>query len=305
MQFLTVTHIQEMLLSGFENIIENKELINSLNVFPVPDSDTGHNMSKTVTGLIELLKDNSYTSIQDITKDLLPRGLKDSQGNSGILLVSFLEGFLESLSEKEEVMLKDLVVAVELGNKKAKETVEKDIPGTMIDCIDELKDTLIEIQGKHIKFSLIDIFEKAIDQNHQALLETKNKMEILKKENVVDAGALGFTLFLHGWYEALSGKTVTLPPSIIFSKRDTEISLKNNKFEVVFIVTNSLFEMADIRLMLDGYGDSLDIIEVFEKIKVHIHTDEYESVKEAAHLIGTVETMNIVNMETNEVIFTL
>jgi dihydroxyacetone kinase-like predicted kinase len=63
--------------------------------------------------------------------------------------------------------------------------------------------------------------------------------------------------------------------------------------------------MADIRLMLDGYGDSLDIIEVFEKIKVHIHTDEYESVKEAAHLIGTVETMNIVNMETNEVIFTL
>lgn len=271
---------------GARNVIDNEEVINSINVFPVPDADTGSNMAKTLSGFNNLDLSNS-TNSKNIFEHLLNSTLENSQGNSGIMITAYLSGLLKSLTAVSQITDEDLKKGFLKAAAVARSSVTNPKVGTMLDVMDALS------QG----FENENNINEALKLTKAALVGTESKMKILSQNHVVDAGALGFTIFIYGFF----GKTFNLksidtaPVKKIKDKNFGEFPM-----EVVFIIEEALFSQADIREMLSPLGDSLDIVAAAGKIKVHIHTDQPKLVSDTAYLFGKIEKVVTVDMRKTD-----
>lgn len=283
MDKISLENFIKMLLLGADQVIKNRDLINSINVFPVPDSDTGSNLEATFKGVKKVLTNSSHKKMSDLSKDVLDAAFNCSQGNSGLMMTSFLAGFLASLVGSE-ISDKDLAKAFERGAVAIKNSVENPKNGTILDVTDTF--------AKEFKK---DSSEKALAAARSALIKTENKMKVLSDNHVVDAGALGFTLFLYGFFGEKFDYSKIDIKKIKAQKLNFEFP-----YEVIFIVSNSNFEISDIKNMFHPMGDSLDIVQASEKIKIHIHTNEPDLVAQTAQLLGKIESIKTVDMRKEE-----
>ncbi len=295
MPSITQTDLSNILLTGCKRVIENKEKINAINIFPVADKDTGNNLANTFSGIVQILESKTFDSSNQMVEAILDTALDESQGNSGMIMVSFLDGFLTSLKGKKQFTLKDLVTGLQIGTIKAKNSVEHYIKGTMIDAINSFSDAL-EKGSKTDSNSISEIFYQAVQKTRITLINTENQIKLLEESQVVDAGALGFTFFVYGMYEGISGIRVELTEIDMLPVHNKKLTSTKFPFEIMFTISQTPFSTQQLKKMFHQLGDCLDIITVQEKVKIHIHTNKPEVVKETALLTGEIMQLQVVDM---------
>jgi DegV family protein with EDD domain len=294
MDYLTQNELKRMLLKSWERIEKEKEEINKINVFPVPDQDTGTNLAKTLEGIKREIEGKEFKNLEEISKAALEGALISAQGNSGVIYTGFLAGFLPKL-DKNPVDAKKLAEAFEEGKKRAWKSMVNPKEGTILDVIDAAAETFKKEAEK--ERNIVKIFEKVIEKAKEALLATREKMEIFKKANVVDAGGLGFLMILESYLDALKPERKKEEKK----ERPSEeirrfVQVLANRFEVVALVLDPKFDEERVRGKLKRLGNCLDIVKVENKMKIHIHTDYPDEVRDVLRKIGRIEDLRIEDM---------
>lgn len=290
MEFLTQTELQKMLLLSAERVEERREEINKINVFPVPDQDTGNNLAKTLAGIREVLEGKSFKSLDELSEAALEGALTTAQGNAGIIYTGFLAGFLPVL-DKNPVSAKKLALAFEKGAQRARQSIQNPKEGTILDVIDAAAQTIKEKSEK--EHSIIAILKAAVEKANEALLATQEKMEVFRKANVVDAGGFGFLIILESYLDSLEPMLAKVSADKEKPSEKTKrfIRILSNRYEIVALVENPKFSEKEIRDKLKKLGNCLDIVQVRNRMKIHIHTDYPDEVKNIIRNSGQIQNL--------------
>ena len=288
-----------MMLSAAAEIELNKQKINELNVFPVPDGDTGTNMSMTLNAADADLRRGgvTLTKAADLTASALLRG---ARGNSGVILSLLFRGFSKALKGKTEADGRDFAAALTAGVDAAYKAVMKPAEGTILTVSRLTADAARDLAEENCEIEYV--LTHAIDTAHAALDNTVNQNPVLKKAGVVDAGGMGFCLILRGMLESLrgndticedAGETNEEADFAIFDSEDITFA-----FDTVFIVRKreDITSLDPLREYLGSIGDSLVIGEDDEAFKVHVHTNIPGDALSEAQKYGTLELAKIENM---------
>jgi len=286
MEFLTQEELKKMMLLSWEKIEENKEQINKINVFPVPDQDTGSNMAKTLLGIKEAIEGKEFKDLNEISEATLDGALTSAQGNAGVIYIGFLASFLPLL-DKNPVDAKKLAIAFEKGAERARQSIQNPKEGTILDVIDAASQTFKE--GAEKQTDIIKILKSATEKAKEALLATREKMEIFKKANVVDAGGLGFLMILESYLEALEGKKNEAKKEEKPSEKIRRfVQVLSNRYEIVSLIENPRFNENTILDKLKKLGNSIDVVQIGNKMKIHIHTDYPDEVRDVMRRTGSI-----------------
>lgn len=278
---LDPTKLKEMFLQAWKKIKENEEKINKINVFPVPDQDTGTNLERTLFGIKEKIEGKNFNSLKEISEKILEGALFSAQGNIGVIFTGFLTGFLPNLAEG-----KSFFFAFKEGEEKARNSISKPKEGTILDVIEGAK------KGMENENDLERLLERAIEEGKKALDLTRQKNEILKKANVVDAGGLSFLLILESFLETISKKEKFKEKEMVLEKKAI-FQILPQRYEVVALIFNPKLKKEEIEKLLEPLGNCLDIVEIENKMKIHIHTDFPQELREKLKKIGEIENLKI------------
>ncbi len=291
---------KEMLLFGTVSIAQAQQAINDLNVFPVPDGDTGTNMSLTIQTAAQELKKIEPATVDQAASVTASALLRGARGNSGVILSLLFRGISKELKGCKEADGAAFAAAMQEGVAAAYNAVMKPAEGTILTVsrlAAERAASAAEEQN-----SVEYVLEQAIAQGEITLAQTTDMNPVLKKAGVVDAGGKGFLLILGGMLSALRGEErpeLTAEDSqekadfAMLSEEDITFT-----FDTVFIVRKSGRSIEPFRRFLDGIGDSLVIGEDDEAFKVHVHTDIPGEALSEAQKYGTLELAKIENMRT-------
>ena len=293
---------KDMVLFGAACIAGQKQAINDLNVFPVPDGDTGTNMSLTIQTACAELKKADHETIDDAAK-ITARGLlRGARGNSGVILSLLFRGMSKSLKGLTEADGAALAAAMQEGVATAYGAVMKPAEGTVLTVSRLAAQRAIEAAQENncVEF----VLEEAIRAGEVTLAETVEMNPVLKKAGVVDAGGKGYLIILDGMLRCLRGEAIPevgeeteVKEKADFAALEDEITFT---FDTVFIVRKTMGEksLEPLRAYLDSIGDSLVIGEDDECFKVHVHTDIPGTALTEAQKYGTLELAKIENMRT-------
>ncbi len=289
-----------MMLSAAAEIDLNKQKVNELNVFPVPDGDTGTNMSMTLSAAsTELRKADGIplTKAADKTASALLRG---ARGNSGVILSLLFRGFSKSLKGKLEADGKDFAAALTAGVEAAYKAVMKPAEGTILTVSRLTADAARDLAEENNEIEYV--LQHCLDTAHAALDNTVNQNPVLKKAGVVDAGGMGFCLILRGMLESLRGNDIVCEDTGATNK-EADFGIFDSEditfaFDTVFIVRKreDITSLDPLREYLGSIGDSLVIGEDDEAFKVHVHTNIPGDALSEAQKYGTLELAKIENM---------
>ena len=295
MESLTCKQLQKMIVFSCERIEREKEEINKINVFPVPDQDTGSNLSGTLSGIKKALQEKNFKNPKELGDAALDGALMAAQGNTGIIYTGFLVGFFSETEETSVIDFNYLKKAFKNGFERAKDSIQDPRPGTILDVMEAVSISFNESNGGDI----VELFEKALIKANDALLNTPNRMEILKKAGVVDAGGLGFLMIMETYLDVLEEND---KPFITKQKRKTAsatkqfIQILTNRYEVVALMYDVQLSEKEMHEKLKNMGDCLDIIQVKDRVKIHIHTDDPYDVRDVIKSFGQEEAIRIEDM---------
>jgi DegV family protein with EDD domain len=299
MNVLKREDVQRMLIGGYAHVLSKKEAVNKINLFPVPDQDTGSNLVRTLRGVYDAIYGRHFISMKDLTHEALEGALMCAAGNAGIITTSFLGGLFEPFADSE-VDTPTLVVGFTRGYERAYTSVQDPKAGTILDVMEF---TSRQLNTLPKDATILYTFEKAVEYSQEALLKTKGKVPTYKKSEVVDAGGLGFVYLLEGFLFGLQNShTMTVKTE---SKNGENIGkplseIVNRRFEVVSILSDIQKEQTNIMQELTAYGDCIDVISINGKMKVHIHTDVPNTVKEKLNSWGEILHIKTVDMNEGE-----
>ena len=293
---------RRMIISAAAAIEINKQKINELNVFPVPDGDTGTNMSMTINNAVADLKradSPTLTKAADITASALLRG---ARGNSGVILSLLFRGISKSLKGVEETTGVGFAEALQVGVDSAYKAVMKPAEGTIL-TVARLAAAAAEEAAKEQDY-VEYVLDRAIVRGKVALEDTVNQNPVLKKAGVVDAGGVGWITVLSAMLSALRGEDVIAPEAGSETALKEQASFSDFETEDItfaycteFIVSrDNELDPEALREYLNGMGDSLVLVDDDEIIKVHVHTNHPGEVIEKALTYGGLITVKIENM---------
>ena len=293
---------QEMLIFGAASIAKEKQSINDLNVFPVPDGDTGTNMSLTMHAAAQELQKRSPATVDlasSITASALLRG---ARGNSGVILSLLFRGMSKSLKGCVTADGCTFAAAMQEGVSAAYNAVMKPAEGTILTVSRLAADRAMAASAE--KNSVEYVIEQAIAQGEETLRQTVDMNPVLKKAGVVDAGGKGFLVILKGMLAALRGETMPTLETEHAARDKADFASVGDEditfaFDTVFIVRRiDDRSIEPFREFLNSIGDSLVIGEDDEAFKVHVHTDTPGVALTEAQRYGTLELAKIENMRT-------
>lgn len=301
-QYIEGKMLRDMFVSGANNLQNHKELVDKLNVFPVPDGDTGTNMSLTISYAMKELAKVENDSITEIGKSLSKGSLMGARGNSGVILSQIIRGFSKSIEGKEQISTEDLAKAFKNGSDTAYKAVIKPIEGTILTVVRESGEYAIKAAKK--EKDLLKFLEMVIDEANKSLERTPELLKNLKEAGVVDSGGKGLVLIYEGMYEALEGnpiKAKDLNDSNVSEVKQagTSINTEDIKFCYCteFILESNSISDTEIRDIMLKYGDSLAVVGDEGIIKVHVHTNDPGLVLQDALKHGQLVTIKIENMK--------
>lgn len=291
---------KEMLLFGTVSIAQAQQAINDLNVFPVPDGDTGTNMSLTIQTAAQELKKIEPATVDQAASVTASALLRGARGNSGVILSLLFRGIAKELKGCKEADGVAFAAALQEGVAAAYNAVMKPAEGTILTVSRLAAERAANAAEEHN--SVEYVIEQAIAQGEITLAQTTDMNPVLKKAGVVDAGGKGFLLILGGMLSALRGEE---RPELTEenAQEKADFAMLNEEditftFDTVFIVRKSGRSIEPFRRFLDGIGDSLVIGEDDEAFKVHVHTDIPGEALTEAQKYGTLELAKIENMRT-------
>ncbi len=295
---------QRMVIHAHAAIHAQKQPINDLNVFPVPDGDTGTNMSLSIGAAAAEMRKKHYDAVGAAAQGTASALLRGARGNSGVILSLLFRGFAKAIKEKETMDGRDLAIALDFGVAAAYKAVMKPAEGTIL-TVSRLAAARAAGCARESD-SIEAVLEAAIQEGQAALDNTINQNPVLKKAGVVDAGGKGFLVILQGMLDEIRGlpmpdlgQTDAAPSG----KADFEAMAAGDitfAFDTVFIVRKAKedVDLEPFREYLNSIGDSLVIGEDDEAFKVHVHTNIPGSALNEAQKYGTLELAKIENMRT-------
>ena len=290
----------ELLLFGTVSIAQAQQAINDLNVFPVPDGDTGTNMRLTIQTAAQELKKIEPATVDQAASVTASALLRGARGNSGVILSLLFRGIAKELKGCKEADGAAFAAALQEGVAAAYNAVMKPAEGTILTVSRLAAERAVNAAEEHN--SVEYVIEQAIAQGEITLAQTTDMNPVLKKAGVVDAGGKGFLLILGGMLSALRGEErPELTEENAQEKADFAMLSEEDitfTFDTVFIVRKSGRSIEPFRRFLDGIGDSLVIGEDDEAFKVHVHTDIPGEALTEAQKYGTLELAKIENMRT-------
>ena len=293
---------KQMILHGAAAITAQKQAINDLNVFHVPDGDTGTNMSMTIGAAATELNKTSPASIDQAASITASALLRGARGNSGVILSLLFRGLSKGLKGQESAGAQVFAAAMQEGVSSAYKAVMKPAEGTVLTVSRLAAKRAVEAAAKEA--DLEAVLEAALQEGREALAQTIDMNPVLKKAGVVDAGGKGYLLILEGMLAALRGEPLPeMAGEAEKPKADFEVFSAEEitfAFDTVFIVRKSApdISLEPLRTYLNSIGDSLVIGEDDEAFKVHVHTNIPGSALTEAQKYGTLELAKIENMRT-------
>lgn len=319
---MTVTKITnlefgKMVQAAAAKLNAQAEFINSLNVFPVPDGDTGTNMSMSMASGAKYEREDTSTNVGDLAQALAKGLLMGARGNSGVILSQIFRGFAKGCADKQELSAKDFVDAYANGAQTAYKAVMKPTEGTILTVVRESAQAgLNEVKAGND--DLVDIMEKIYDASEEALKKTPDLLPVLKEVGVVDSGGQGLVFVLQAFYESLSGKVaendLVKPDN---AQIDEMINAKHHQSAQGKLDPNDIkygyctqmmvrigrgkqvtqkFDYDTFYNYLAKLGDSLLVINDDEVVKVHVHTEFPGKVLSWGQQFGDLQTVKVDNM---------
>ncbi|WP_455538440.1 DAK2 domain-containing protein [Terrisporobacter sp.] len=292
---------RDMFVSGANNLQNNKDLVDKLNVFPVPDGDTGTNMSLTISYAIKELLKVEDNDITNIGKALSKGSLMGARGNSGVILSQIIRGISKSIEGKENLNVVDLAEALKNGSDTAYKAVIKPIEGTILTVVRESGEYAVEIAKDDM--DMIEFLELVVAKANESLNKTPELLKALKEAGVVDSGGKGLVLIYEGMLSSLKGNNIEAVEGGVSSdvevKVENDISDEDIKFQYCteFILESDKVDDLTIREKFMKYGDSLAVVADQGIIKVHVHTNDPGLAIQEALSYGQLLTIKIENMK--------
>ena len=298
--------LRDAIISAANNLTNNRKQIDDLNVFPVPDGDTGTNMSMTLANSVRELEKLSGATAGKVASVNASALLRGARGNSGVITSLLFRGFAKGIGESEFATAENITAAFELGVKAAYKAVMKPTEGTIL--------TVSRVASEYARAALEDgkdelgVFEAAIEGAKKALGETPELLPALKKAGVVDAGGKGFVIILEGMLSVFKDGVMIQSAAVEESSAE-EPSSRNAageyETEITFtycteFIVNRNREIdkqpAELRAYLETIGDCVVVVDDDEIIKVHVHTDHPGNAIENALTFGQLVHLKIENM---------
>ena len=294
----------KMFLAGAKNLEVKKEWINELNVFPVPDGDTGTNMTLTIMSAVREVNSLEEVTFKSLAKAISSGSLRGARGNSGVILSQLLRGFTKVIKEKEEVDAPTLADAMEKAVETAYKAVMKPKEGTILTVAKGAADKARELCDDCE--DLGTFLEDVIAYANQVLNETPEMLPVLKEAGVVDSGGQGLVVVLEGAFDAFQGKEIDLnfevqdaKTSVTKISREAEADIKFGYCTEFIIMLDKEFteqDEAELKEYLLSLGDSLVVVADDEIVKVHVHTNDPGLAIQKALTYGALTRMKIDNM---------
>ncbi len=298
--------LAKMFLAGAQNIEAKKEYINELNVFPVPDGDTGTNMSMTIMSAAKEVMALDHPGMKELAKAISGGSLRGARGNSGVILSQLLRGFTKAIQDETEIDAAGIASACLRAKETAYKAVMKPKEGTILTVAKGIAEKAEELAFETDDLSVI--FPKILDHAQEVLDQTPEMLPVLKEAGVVDSGGQGLLEVLRGAYDAFLGKEIdysSIEPSSapsVSAARKAPMEEKDIKFGYCtefIILTGREFteqEEQEFKAYLESIGDSIVCVADDEVVKVHVHTNDPGLAIQKALTYGQLTRMKIDNM---------
>ncbi|WP_336878058.1 fatty acid kinase catalytic subunit FakA [Staphylococcus nepalensis] len=298
----------EMIIQGAQNLSNHADLVDSLNVYPVPDGDTGTNMNLTMTSGREAVEENLSQHIGELGKTFSKGLLMGARGNSGVILSQLFRGFSKNLEEYNEINTQQLADSFKAGVETAYKAIMKPVEGTILTVARDAADAGLE---KALETEdCIELVTYIIEQAKISLENTPNLLPVLKEVGVVDSGGKGLVVVYEGFLKALKGETISAETQ----KLDTDTLVNEahdfhgvintediiygycTEMMVRFGKNKKFFDENTFREDMSQYGDSLLVINDDEIVKVHVHTEKPGDVFNYGQQYGELIKLKVENM---------
>ena len=299
---------KNMLASGLSVLKEHVETVDELNVFPIPDGDTGSNMCSTLCGGLKMISENDGDTLGEVSKAVGKGVLLGARGNSGVILSQMLYGITEEFAQHERADIRTVGLAFARGVNKAYTSVSQPVEGTMLTVLREATEYAnSNITGES---TLISYFTDFLEEGRKSLDRTPDLLPVLKEAGVVDSGGAGVLCIVKGMLNALNGQTVDAAELAVTSVvKDIDFSLFNENSvmlygyctEFLLQLTHAKcnvenFSLDDMKQKLSSFGDSLVAVKSGTVVKIHVHTLNPGDVLKYAQTFGEFLTVKIENM---------
>lgn len=293
----------DMMISGANNLYNNKEVVDELNVFPVPDGDTGTNMSMTVSAMVNGLSGEKDLTVTAAADKISFATLRGARGNSGVILSQFFRGISKELKGKEYCTAKEFADALKKGSDAAYKAVMNPTEGTVLTVAREVAQSAVSMAAK--TEDAAEMMRYAVQRGNRILERTPEMLPALKAAGVVDAGGRGWMIFLEGALTVLEGGEIVEGSLKTDGERKTaaqkSVDTSSIKYmyctEFIVEKKNQRVNVALFKKTIENKGDSMLVIDDDEIVKVHIHTNNPGFVIEKALLMGALVNIKIDNMK--------
>ena len=297
--------LAKMFLAGAKNLEVKKEWINELNVFPVPDGDTGTNMTLTIMSAAKEVVNLQDEDMMTICKAISSGSLRGARGNSGVILSQLFRGFTKTIREYEEIDIPTLATATEKAVESAYKAVMKPKEGTILTVAKGMADKARELAEEGCDDMEL-YFRQVIEYGDEVLAKTPDMLPVLKQAGVVDSGGQGLMQVMKGAFDAFLGKEVdfTLEASKESSAKEGPASSVDQEIKYGYctefiILLNKTFNIKneiDFKEYLESIGDSIVVVADGDVVKVHVHTNDPGLAIQRALKYGALSNMKIDNM---------
>ncbi|PYZ93191.1 hypothetical protein CR194_08300 [Salipaludibacillus keqinensis] len=305
----------QMLVEGADNLSNNSKKIDALNVFPVPDGDTGTNMNLTITSGVKEVKAQSNNHVGQIASSFAKGLLMGARGNSGVILSQLFRGFSKSVEGKETIAAKDLSKALEYGVEMAYKAVMKPVEGTILTVAKDAAKKGSEFSKDNE--NIIALMEAVLEEAKASLERTPDLLPVLKEVGVVDSGGQGLVTIYEGFLAILKGEKITSSVQETTPEMDELVRLEHHQSAQSHLATEDIefgyctevmvkfeddkvkenpFSEDEFRNQLDVHGDSLLVVADEDLLKIHIHAEYPGNVISEAQKFGALVNVKIENM---------
>ena len=287
-----------MVVNASNRLLEQSDFVNALNVFPVPDGDTGTNMSMTFKAAVKEIENINTDSIGEISKKLAKGALMGARGNSGVILSQILRGISKGLEGKKEVNVTEFAIAVQEGSKSAYKAVMRPTEGTILSVIRAAAEAAVISDAK----DMVGFMGEITIEAKEMLDRTPEMLPALKKAKVVDSGGMGLYIILQGMFEALKDGIQAEISNLTVSSSNNTLAKDTEEIDIKFGYCTEFIILGDAKFAkkfqneIEILGDSMIVVGYDDVIKVHIHTNDPGLVLSKAVKIGELSKIKIDNM---------
>lgn len=288
--------VRHLASSALQNLEAHRRRIDDLNVYPVPDGDTGTNLTLTLRSIVEALESSDADSSAAVAKDVTRAALMGARGNSGVIFSQIVRGFVDVLGQTNDVSTPRFRRAFRGASDAAYRAVKRPVEGTMLTVIREMAEEGERKENRRLPVP--EFLAAVLVRGEDALVRTPEMLDVLKNAGVVDAGGAGLVEIARGLVYGASGEPLPDVPieTEALSLDAIHLELSEYRYCTVFVVEGENLDQAALESALEKLGDSLLVVGDESALKVHVHTDDPGSALSAATLLGVVEGVEIANM---------